>query len=267
MSANLDYVVDGLVLHMREPTRFPHAPHLLAALLTSSSVSHGLLPALAEPASAAVQGLSILARSAHPQHVSAFLVALHPIAAALATQAQQVKHAAATALAALRTRKSSEQEPPEAADGYSGTRQGADGLECEGDSAGDGGFREAAEFFGDYHKPHQIVLPVEEVEVLDRRRWTTYAAAELSSAIANAAAPLLVAEDLRVALIAHKTVAVRASASQESISLTECCADELRCMPSEQPFMPCHPKRAQHRISTSELHAGGADSIGLPDGC
>lgn len=219
VSGNLDYVVDGLVLHIRDPGRFPHAPHLLAALLTSSSISQALLPALSEPASAAVQGLSILSRAAHPQHVSAFLAALTPIAAALADQAQKIKHATHSALAALRSRKrrTSQQQSPDAEDSECGgvyeddVGTSAGGHECEDEGADDGGFKEAAEFFGEYHKPHQMLLPRGELAELDRRRWTTYAAAELSSAITNAAAPLLVSEDLKVALAAHKTVAVRFS--------------------------------------------------------
>ena len=207
VSANLDYVVDGLVLHIRDPMRFPHAPQLLAALLTSSSVSTALLPALAEPASAAVQGLSILSRAARPQHVSAFLGALTPIAAAVATQAHQIKLAADAALAALRTRKSAEESLPEDANESCGAAQGAGELAQEGDGSGDCGFREAAEFFGDCRKRRGVVLLREELAELDWRRWTTYAA-ELSSAIAGAATPLLVAEDLKVALAAHKTVAV-----------------------------------------------------------
>jgi hypothetical protein len=55
------------------------------------------------------------------------------------------------------------------------------------------------------------VLPRDELSALDSRRWATYSAAELAASISNAAAPLLVAEDLKVALAAHKTVAVRLS--------------------------------------------------------
>jgi hypothetical protein len=228
VSANLDYVVDGLVLHIREPARFPHAPHLLAALLTSSSVSQALLPALAEPASAAVQGLSILSRAAHPQRISAFLAALTPIAAALAGQARNSMHAAHRTLAELRSRKAAEQlcegdvlsddEREAGAQKESHpVNPSADMIERDIEGAGDGGFKEASEFFGGYHKPHQMVLPRDELAELDRRRWTAYAAAELSAAIANAAAPLLVAEDLKVALGAHQTVAVRLSADSNRI--------------------------------------------------
>ena len=49
------------------------APQLFAALLRKAGASSQLLPLLAEPASAAVRGLSITARRAHPKASAAFL--------------------------------------------------------------------------------------------------------------------------------------------------------------------------------------------------
>ena len=57
----------------------------------------GLLPLLAEPARSALQGLSIIARHQHPQHVLPFLRALHQVAAG----ASAVAHDARAEVAAL----------------------------------------------------------------------------------------------------------------------------------------------------------------------
>jgi hypothetical protein len=46
---------------------------MLAALLRKARCGPELLPLLAEPARAALQGLSILARRKQPQHIGAFL--------------------------------------------------------------------------------------------------------------------------------------------------------------------------------------------------
>lgn len=49
------------------------APQLFAALLRKAGAAPALLPLLAEPAGAAVQGLSIIARHKNPQYMTAFL--------------------------------------------------------------------------------------------------------------------------------------------------------------------------------------------------
>ena len=46
------------------------APALFAALLRRAGVAPALLPLLAEPARAAIQGLSILARRRHPEQTA-----------------------------------------------------------------------------------------------------------------------------------------------------------------------------------------------------
>ena len=66
------------------------APALFAALLRRAGVAPALLPLLAEPAWAAVQGLGILARRRHPGHTAAFLVSLREICAGTSCDAQLV---------------------------------------------------------------------------------------------------------------------------------------------------------------------------------
>ena len=66
------------------------APALFAALLRRAGVAPALLPLLAEPARAAVQGLGILARRRHPGHTAAFLTSLREICAGTSCDAQLV---------------------------------------------------------------------------------------------------------------------------------------------------------------------------------
>jgi hypothetical protein len=51
----------------------PRAPQLLAAVLDRSGCDAGLLPLLAEAAAAALRGLSVTARRAHPSASAPFL--------------------------------------------------------------------------------------------------------------------------------------------------------------------------------------------------
>ena len=68
------------------------APALFAALLRRAGVAPALLPLLAEPAGAAIQGLGILARRRHPEQTAAFLASLQEICAGARTDAQLVRH-------------------------------------------------------------------------------------------------------------------------------------------------------------------------------
>ena len=63
---------------------------LFAALLRRAGVAPTLLPLLAEPARAAVQGLGILARRRHPGHTAAFLASLREICAGTSCDARLV---------------------------------------------------------------------------------------------------------------------------------------------------------------------------------
>ena len=67
------------------------APALFAALLRRAGVAPALLPLLAEPARAAIQGLGILARRRHPEQTAAFLASLKENCAGARTDAQLVR--------------------------------------------------------------------------------------------------------------------------------------------------------------------------------
>lgn len=55
VSANSDYVVDGLCNQLRQLQAFPRAPYLFTALLAKGSLGPKLLPLLAEPARIALK--------------------------------------------------------------------------------------------------------------------------------------------------------------------------------------------------------------------
>lgn len=93
--ANVDYVVDGLTLQLKQPGKFPAAPRLLAALFQHASLTPALLPALTEPATCALQGLSILSRRRRPHHARPLLLAVHPVLAAAAAEGQQLQRESA----------------------------------------------------------------------------------------------------------------------------------------------------------------------------
>ena len=66
------------------------APALFAALLHRAGVAPALLPLLAEPARAAIQGLGILGRRGHPGHTAAFLASLKEICDGASSDARLV---------------------------------------------------------------------------------------------------------------------------------------------------------------------------------
>ena len=103
--ANVDYIVDGLTLQLKQPGKHPAAPQLLAALFQHSQLSPALLPALTEPATCALQGLSILSRRQRPDHARALLLAVRPVLQAAGAEGAQLQQEsgdmAATVHAAL----------------------------------------------------------------------------------------------------------------------------------------------------------------------
>ena len=74
------------------------APYLFAGLLLRAGVAPALLPLLAEPARAAVQGLAITARRKRPAHIAAFLAALREIFCGARSDAATVSRAATVAV-------------------------------------------------------------------------------------------------------------------------------------------------------------------------
>lgn len=77
---NIDYVVDGMCLRLRQPSVYPDAPKLFAALLKQNGVAIALMPLLSEPADHAIRGISIIQRRDRPECVLSFVLCTMEIA-------------------------------------------------------------------------------------------------------------------------------------------------------------------------------------------
>eukprot|EP00210_Caulerpa_lentillifera_P001814 g1744.t1 len=76
-----DYVVDGVCSQLSNLKAFPMAPYLLSALFSHAhDLPKTVLPLLAEPASHAFQGLSIMGRASTPHYSIPFLKSLKVMA-------------------------------------------------------------------------------------------------------------------------------------------------------------------------------------------
>lgn len=76
---NIDYIVDGMCIRLRQPSLYPDAPKLFAALLKESGVATALIPLLSEPAAHVVRGISIIQRREKPENVLAFILCTQEI--------------------------------------------------------------------------------------------------------------------------------------------------------------------------------------------
>ena len=240
--ANMDYVVDGLVLQLQQPERYPAAAPLLATLLRNASVGPTLLPALYEPASCAIQNLSILSRRARPQHTAAFLAAVLPIvratqgagAALDAGSRAQAADVAAT-LARQHAALAGEMRNLAAGDELAQMSQQGGEDAAPAAPAADAAPGGAQEFFTQHHggeeglaaggaaerreRASRVALSGAEREALDARIAQVAAASDLAAAAAQAAAPLLLAPELAVAVAASALVSVRASDKRSHVYL------------------------------------------------
>ncbi|GLT63581.1 hypothetical protein SLA2020_361460, partial [Shorea laevis] len=80
--ANADYVIDSICRQLRHLDLNPHAPNVLAAMLSYIGVGHKILPLLEEPMRSVSQELEILGRHKHPDLTIPFLKAVAEIAKA-----------------------------------------------------------------------------------------------------------------------------------------------------------------------------------------
>ena len=83
ITGNMDYIVDGMCIRLRQPSVYPDAPKLFAALLRETGVAVSLIPLLAEPAQQMIRGVSILQRREKPENVLAFVMCTQEIARGL----------------------------------------------------------------------------------------------------------------------------------------------------------------------------------------
>lgn len=77
--ANADYIIDSLCRQLRHVTLYPHAPNILAAVLSSIGAAHDILPLLVEPMRSISLELEVLARHQHPGLTVPILKALNEI--------------------------------------------------------------------------------------------------------------------------------------------------------------------------------------------
>lgn len=77
--ANADYIIDSLCRQLRHVTLYPHAPNILAAVLSSIGAAHDILPLLVEPTHSISLELEVLARHQHPDLTVPILKALDEI--------------------------------------------------------------------------------------------------------------------------------------------------------------------------------------------
>ena len=77
---NIDYVVDGMCLRLRQPGLYPDAPKLFAALLKENGVAAALIPLLSEPSQHVIRGISIIHRREKPENVLSFVLCTQEIA-------------------------------------------------------------------------------------------------------------------------------------------------------------------------------------------
>eukprot|EP00884_Botryococcus_braunii_P020253 jgi/Botrbrau1/6911/Bobra.67_3s0029.1 len=210
VAGNADYIVDGLCAQLRELDSHPRAPALFAMLLGAAGLGPSLLPILAEPARAAIKGLSITARRKHPAHVTAFLSALKEICKGVQADAEQIvlqvvsvaKDVAAEHASLEAERKRREKEAignPESSREYflrrlEHHRRRVEQAELHAEFAGS--------FDDDEDGPCQVEWSQAQWDELARLRARCYADAILASAAADVAGPLLHATNVRAALLA-----------------------------------------------------------------
>ncbi|XP_052177769.1 uncharacterized protein LOC127791774 isoform X2 [Diospyros lotus] len=77
--ANSDYIVDSICRQLRHLDLNPHAPNVLAAMLSYIGVAHKILPLLEEPMRSVSLELEILGRHQHPDLTIPFLKAVAEI--------------------------------------------------------------------------------------------------------------------------------------------------------------------------------------------
>lgn len=77
--ANADYIIDSLCRQLRHVTLNPHAPNILAAVLSSIGAAHDILPLLVEPMRSISLELEVVARHQHPGLTVPILKALNEI--------------------------------------------------------------------------------------------------------------------------------------------------------------------------------------------
>ncbi|KAK9867939.1 hypothetical protein WJX84_006608 [Apatococcus fuscideae] len=202
---NADYIVDEACRQLRHLPHYPRAPHLFAALLRRAGVAADLLPLLAEPAGAALQGLSILARSQRPHLAKPFLQVLQETVDGTKLDADAalggLQQLALAAEARLRTQRAAARVPE-----ATSTDAVPPGHESP---AGQASMDEIHDYFEarepgtetpTFDNIGTVQLSEEEVESVKELRSRIHADAFLASTAADTAGPLLFSSNTEVVL-------------------------------------------------------------------
>ncbi|CAD7698395.1 unnamed protein product [Ostreobium quekettii] len=206
ISANGDYIVDGLCTQLRSIDRHPRAPFLFAALFKQAGVAPELLPLMAEPARLAFKGLSIMSRHVTPWYTPAFLQAASEIVNAATAEGEQILQSAQLLVHELQARTQASESGAESEDLSTSDADVEEYFRrCREHYEGEGDQEEAG-----VSAPNESILLTEEEEVaLENLSVRLHAAAVLASSAVDLAAPLMLSKELRVSLLA---MAVCASA-------------------------------------------------------
>ena len=197
---NIDYVVDGMCLRLRQPSVYPEAPKLFAALLKQKGVAVALMPLLSEPADHAIKGISIIHRREKPENVLSFVLCTLEIAQG----AYQVATSACGEMEALAQKILPAHIEADAGSGNTTEDPENPSIEEIADYF-DAKRSESIQTTGT--RKINVSLDVWESVMLCRRRLSS--AASLSQSISDSVGPLSVSKSLPVAVQSFKT-AVRA---------------------------------------------------------
>jgi hypothetical protein len=202
VTGNIDYVIDGMCTRLRQPSIYPDAPKLFAALLRENGVAVSLIPLLADPAQHMIRGVSILQRREKPENVLAFVMCTQEIAVGLLqVSAEGFKYLEDLNADATKETRRVPGDLPE--------HEGHDGQDREA-AATPATIDEISEYFRDRRAGYiqnddedtdgalHVTRDVWEATYLTRNKLE--AAARLSQSIADSLGPLAVSKSLPVAV-------------------------------------------------------------------
>ncbi|GMH32931.1 hypothetical protein BSKO_00765 [Bryopsis sp. KO-2023] len=184
VSANGDYIVDGLCSQLRQIHLYPHAPHLFAALLRRARVAPKLLPLLAEPATLSLKGVAIVSRAITERYTPAFLQAMLEIVTCAEKESKNLLEESEACAQALNARVQEVESKK--------THQGdANDMEMFLNEPED-----------DFDMEKDVLLEPREEEQLELRMRRTHSTSVLASSVAELSGPLMSVKDIRVSLLA-----------------------------------------------------------------
>ncbi len=191
---NIDYVVDGMCIRLRQPSLYPDAPKLFASLLKQNGVAVALMPLLAEPADHAIKGISIIHRREKPENVLSFVLCTVEVAQGT----YQVATAAHEEMDALVQRILAEETTVDI------TLDSVEDLDNPSIEEIAGYFQTKQKDATQYAEPKQIDVTPDVWERLMLCKKRLSSAASLAQSISDSVGPLSVSKSLPVAVQSFK---------------------------------------------------------------